>query len=202
MTAREPPRPICRLSRPPAPARRGGFGGPLLKMIAQRIALGVLLLWAVSVLIFAGTRDPAGRRRHRHARPDGDAGSRRQHPQGARPRSAGGRPLLRLARRRACRATSARATRTARTSRRTSASGSATRSSLPSAAAVDRGAARHRPRRCSRCATATRCFDRFISIVTLSAISLPEFFAGYLLILLFAVQAPLVSEHRRRSAAR
>src|SRR5688572_2648492 len=31
-------------------------GGPLAKMIAQRIALGVLLLWAVSVLIFAGTQ--------------------------------------------------------------------------------------------------------------------------------------------------
>ncbi|MBA3517406.1 MAG: ABC transporter permease, partial [Rhizobiales bacterium] len=32
------------------------MGGPLVKMVAQRIALGVLLLWAVSVLIFAGTQ--------------------------------------------------------------------------------------------------------------------------------------------------
>src|SRR5918998_6825627 len=31
-------------------------GGPLTKMIAQRIGLGILLLWAVSVLIFAGTQ--------------------------------------------------------------------------------------------------------------------------------------------------
>src|SRR5215213_5495366 len=32
------------------------MGSPLLKLVAQRIALGILLLLAVSVLIFAGTQ--------------------------------------------------------------------------------------------------------------------------------------------------
>ena len=32
------------------------MGSPLLKLVAQRIALGVLLLFAVSILIFAGTQ--------------------------------------------------------------------------------------------------------------------------------------------------
>ena len=38
------------------PRRRVRFGGPLSKMIVQRIALGILLLLAVSMLIFAGTQ--------------------------------------------------------------------------------------------------------------------------------------------------
>ena len=32
------------------------MSSPILKLIAQRIALGILLLLAVSVLIFAGTQ--------------------------------------------------------------------------------------------------------------------------------------------------
>src|SRR5687768_5489602 len=42
------------ITRPPQ--RRRFLKGPLLKMVVQRIALGVLLLLAVSMLVFAGTQ--------------------------------------------------------------------------------------------------------------------------------------------------
>src|SRR3712207_4209542 len=40
----------------PARRRRVRLGGPVLTMVVQRIALGLLLLIAVSILIFAGTQ--------------------------------------------------------------------------------------------------------------------------------------------------
>ena len=77
-------------------------GGPVVKMIVQRIALGILLLVAVSGADLRRHADPARRRRHGDARPAGDAGGHRQHPRRAWPRSAGRRPLFRLAGGRAC----------------------------------------------------------------------------------------------------
>ena len=124
-----------------------------LKMIAQRIALGVLLLWAVSVLIFAGTQILPGdvatamlgqRRRRRRSPISAPSSASISRPSSAISNGSAAR----------CRAISARAIRTARTSRRTSAGGSATRCSSP----PPRPSSRCRSPSCSacwRCATAT-----------------------------------------------
>jgi len=171
---------------PSLAARRSVAGGAaLVRMIAQRIALGILLLWAVSVLIFAGTAESCRRCRDRDARADGDAGGGRQHPQRTGPRSAGGRPLCRLA----CHAVRGDFGKSY-TNRQDIAEKIGkrlgTRCFLP------------RQRRRSRCrspsfsvysrsATATRC-----SIASSRSRPFPRFpagiLAGYLLILLFAVK--------------
>ena len=49
------------------------MGSPLLKLVAQRIALGVLLLFAVSILIFAGTQILPGDVAQVDSGPVGDA---------------------------------------------------------------------------------------------------------------------------------
>lgn len=168
------------------PARRRGFGGPLLKMIAQRIALGVLLLWAVSVLIFAGTQilpgDVATAMLGQTATPEAVANIReelgldRPAPvryfewlgnalQGDFGKSYTNRQDI--------------ATNIARRLGNTLfLAFAAAVIAVPLAIILGVLAVRYR----------NTFFDRFISIVTLSAVSLPEFFAGYLLILIFAVQ--------------
>ena len=168
------------------PAKRRGFGGPLFKMIAQRIALGVLLLWAVSVLIFAGTQilpgDVATAMLGQTATPEAVANIReelgldRPAPvryfewlgnalQGDFGKSYTNRQDI--------------ATNIARRLGNTLfLAFAAAVIAVPLAIILGVLAVRYR----------NTFFDRFISIVTLSAVSLPEFFAGYLLILIFAVQ--------------
>lgn len=162
------------------------MGGPLLKMIAQRIALGVLLLWAVSVLIFAGTQilpgDVATAMLGQQATPEAIANIRAElgldKPapvryfewlagalQGDFGKSYTNRQDI--------------ATNIGRRLGNTLfLAAAAAVIAVPLAIILGVLAVRYR----------NTFFDRFISIVTLSAVSLPEFFAGYLLILLFAVK--------------
>jgi peptide/nickel transport system permease protein len=162
------------------------MGGPLLKMIAQRLALGVLLLWAVSALIFAGTQilpgDVATAMLGQQATPEAIANIRSElgldKPapvryfewlagalQGDFGKSYTNRQDI--------------ATNIGRRLGNTLFLAAAAASiAVPLAIVLGVLAVRYR----------NTFFDRFISIVTLSAVSLPEFFAGYLLILLFAVK--------------
>jgi len=159
---------------------------PLLKMIAQRIALGVLLLWAVSVLIFAGTQilpgDVATAMLGQQATPEAVANIRAElgldkpapvrylewlggAVQGDFGKSYTNRQDI--------------ATNIGRRLGNTLfLAFAAAIIAVPLAIVLGVLAVRYR----------NTLFDRFISIATLSAVSLPEFFAGYLLILLFAVQ--------------
>jgi peptide/nickel transport system permease protein len=172
----------------PGPARRkrSGFGGPLLKMIAQRIALGVLLLWAVSVLIFAGTQilpgDVATAMLGQQATPEAVANIRQE---------------LGLDRPAVVRyfdwlsgavvgdfgtSFTNRQDITTNIAKRLGntlfLAGAAAAIAVPLAIFLGVLAVRYR----------NTVFDRFLSIATLSTISLPEFFSGYLLILFFAVK--------------
>jgi peptide/nickel transport system permease protein len=161
-------------------------GGPLLKMIAQRIALGVLLLLAVSVLIFAGTEilpgDVATAILGQTATPEAVANIRAElgldRPavvryfdwlfgalQGDFGTSYSNRQDI--------------ATNIGRRLGNTLFLATAAAIiAVPLAIVLGILAVRYR----------NTFFDRFISIATLATVSLPEFFAGYLLILLFAVQ--------------
>ena len=58
----------------------------MLKLIAQRLGLGVLTLFAASVLIFIGTETASGRPRLRDPAEFRDAGKSRQAPARPRPR--------------------------------------------------------------------------------------------------------------------
>jgi peptide/nickel transport system permease protein len=170
-----------------AEARARRFpGGPLAKMIAQRIALGVLLLWAVSVLIFAGTEilpgDVATAILGQTATPEAVANIRAElgldRPavvryfdwlggalQGDFGTSYTNRQDI--------------ATNIGRRLGNTLfLAAAAAVIAVPIAILLGVLAVRYR----------NTFFDRFISIATLATVSLPEFFAGYLLILLFAVQ--------------
>ena len=162
------------------------MGGPLLKMIAQRIALGVLLLWAVSAVIFAGTQilpgDVATAMLGQQATPEAIANIRNElglnrpavvryfdwlgHAvQGDFGKSYTNRQDI---------ATSIGK----RLGNTLFLAAAAATIAVPLAIVLGILAVRYR----------NTLFDRFISIVTLSAVSLPEFFAGYLLIVLFAVK--------------
>jgi peptide/nickel transport system permease protein len=162
------------------------FGGPLVKMVAQRIALGFLLLIAVSVLIFAGTQilpgDVATAMLGQQATPEAVANIREElglnRPAvvryfdwlwGALQGDFG----------------------TSFTNRQDIASQigkrlgntlflafAAAAIAVPLAILLGVLAVRYR----------NSWFDRSISVVTLSTISLPEFFWGYLLMLVFAVK--------------
>jgi peptide/nickel transport system permease protein len=160
-------------------------GGPLVRMIAQRIALGVLLLWAVSVLIFLGTEilpgDVAQAILGQQATPQALANIRQE--------LGLDRPALvryfdwllgamqgdfgRSFTTRADIATSI----AGRLGNTLFLALTAAAIAVPLAIFLGLLAVRYR----------NTAFDRGISIVTLSTISLPEFFSGYLLILLFAV---------------
>jgi peptide/nickel transport system permease protein len=168
------------------PPRRARFGGPLVKMVVQRIALGALLLVAVSALIFAGTQvlpgDVAAAMLGQQATPEALANIRQElgldRPAvvryfdwlwGALQGDFG----------------------TSYTNRQDIAQQIGRRLgntlflafaaavvAVPIAIVLGILAVRYR----------NTWFDRLISIVTLSTISLPEFFWGYLLMLFFAVQ--------------
>jgi peptide/nickel transport system permease protein len=176
----------AQLASTTSPARRRGLGGPLLKMIAQRIALGVLLLWAVSVLIFAGTQilpgDVATAMLGQQATPEAVANIRAQlgldkpapvryfewlagAVQGDFGKSYTNRQDI--------------ATNIGRRLGNTLfLAAAAAAIAVPLAIFLGVLAVRYR----------NTLFDRILSIATLSTVSLPEFFAGYLLILLFAVK--------------
>ena len=161
------------------------MSGPLLRMIAQRIALGILLLWAVSVLIFVGTEvlpgDVATAILGQQATPQALANIRQElgldRPavvryfswlagavQGDFGQSFTTRVDIASAIAGRLRNTLALAL-------------AAAAIAVPLAITLGILAVRYRD----------TAFDRGISIATLSTISLPEFFSGYLLILLFAV---------------
>jgi peptide/nickel transport system permease protein len=168
------------------PRRHVRFGGPLLKMVVQRIALGLLLLVAVSALIFAGTQilpgDVATAMLGQQATPEAIANIRAE--------LGLDRPAL---------------VRyfdwlwgavqgdfgTSYTNRQNIAEQigrrlgntlflafAAAAVAVPVAILLGVLAVRYR----------NTWLDRAISIITLSTISLPEFFWGYLLMLFFAVQ--------------
>jgi peptide/nickel transport system permease protein len=161
-------------------------GGPLTRMIAQRIGLGVLLLLAVSVLIFAGTEilpgDVATAILGQTATPEAVANIRAElgldRPvvvryfdwlfgalQGDFGTSYSNRQDI--------------ATNIGRRLGNTLfLAAAAAIIAVPLAIVLGILAVRYR----------NTFFDRFISIATLATVSLPEFFAGYLLILLFAVE--------------
>jgi peptide/nickel transport system permease protein len=162
------------------------MGGPLLRMIAQRIALGILLLWAVSILIFGGTQilpgDVATAMLGQQATPAAIANIRAElgldkpipvryfewlagAVQGDFGTSYTNRQDI--------------ATSIGRRLGNTLfLAAAAAIIAVPLAIVLGVLAVRYR----------NTFFDRFISIATLSAVSLPEFFAGYLLIVLFAVK--------------
>ncbi len=161
-------------------------GGPVVKMIVQRIALGVLLLLAVSILIFAGTQilpgDVATAMLGQQATPEAVANIRQElgldRPavvryldwlwgalQGDLGVSYTSRQDI--------------ATQIGRRLGNTLfLAFAAAAVAVPLAIVLGILAVRYR----------NTWFDRAISIVTLSTISLPEFFWGYLLMLFFAVK--------------
>jgi peptide/nickel transport system permease protein len=162
------------------------FGGPLTKMIAQRIGLGLLLLVAVSALIFVGTQilpgDVATAMLGQQATPEAIANIRAElgldKPAVVRyfewlAGAVTGDFGVSYTNRQDI------ATNIGRRLGNTLFLASAAAAiAVPLAIFLGVLAVRYR----------NSFFDRFISIVTLSTVSLPEFFAGYLLILLFAVQ--------------
>jgi peptide/nickel transport system permease protein len=171
----------------PAPAARRRFkSGPLLKMIAQRIALGVVLLWAVSVLIFAGTQilpgDVATAMLGQTATPEAVANIREElgldRPAVVRYFDwLGGAVQGDFGKSYTNRQDIAKNIGR-RLGNTLFLAAAAAVIAVPLAIILGVLAVRYR----------NTFFDRFLSIVTLSTVSLPEFFAGYLLILLFAVQ--------------
>ena len=162
------------------------MGGPLVKMIAQRLALGVLLLWAVSVLIFAGTEilpgDVATAILGQTATPEAIANIRGQlgldRPAVVRYFDWLGGALqgdfgVSYTNRQDIATNVGR-----RLGNTLFLAAAAAAIAVPLALVLGVLAVRYR----------NTLFDRLLSIVTLSTVSLPEFFAGYLLILLFAVE--------------
>jgi peptide/nickel transport system permease protein len=160
--------------------------GPLLKMIAQRIALGVLLLWAVSVLIFAGTQilpgDVATAMLGQQATPEAVANIRAELGLDKPAPVRYAEWLAGAVRGDFGKSYTNRQDIAKNIGRRLGntlfLAAAAAVIAVPLAIVLGLLAVRYR----------NTAFDRLISIATLSAVSLPEFFAGYLLILLFAVK--------------
>src|SRR5688500_15547463 len=162
------------------------FGGPLTKMIAQRIGLGLLLLVAVSALIFAGTQilpgDVATAMLGQQATPEAIANIRQE--------LGLDRPavvryfdwLLGAVQGDFGTSYTNRQNIAEQIGRRLGntlfLAFAAAVVAVPLAILLGVLAVRYR----------NSWFDRTISIVTLSTISLPEFFWGYLLMLFFAVK--------------
>jgi len=161
-------------------------GGPLVKMIAQRIALGVLLLWAVSVLIFAGTQilpgDVATAMLGQQATPEAIANIRNElgldRPAVARYFDWLGNALQGDLGKSYTNRQDIATNIGRRLGNTMFLAMCAAVIAVPLAITLGVLAVRYR----------NTVFDKFLSIATLSTVSLPEFFAGYLLILLFAVQ--------------
>jgi peptide/nickel transport system permease protein len=178
--------PSVTVAGPATTVRRGWPGGPLARMIVQRIALGILLLVAVSMLIFAGTQilpgDVATAMLGQQATPEAIANIREElgldRPALVRYFDwLGGAVQGDFG--------------TSYTNRQDIATQIGNRLgntlflafaaaliAVPLAVFLGVLAVRYR----------NTLFDRLISVVTLSTISLPEFFWGYLLMLFFAVQ--------------
>jgi peptide/nickel transport system permease protein len=172
--------------KPPRLFSRWLMGGPLMKMIAQRIALGVLLLWAVSVLIFAGTQilpgDVATAMLGQQATPEAVANIRAElgldRPAVVRYFDWLGNALQGDLGRSYTNRQDIATNIGKRLGNTLFLAFAAAVIAVPLAIVLGVLAVRYR----------NTFFDRFISIVTLSTVSLPEFFAGYLLILIFAVK--------------
>jgi peptide/nickel transport system permease protein len=162
------------------------MGGPLLKMIAQRIALGVLLLWAVSAVIFAGTQilpgDVATAMLGQQATPEAVANIRNElglnRPAVVRYFDWLGHAVRGDFGKSYTNHQDIAKSIGKRLGNTLFLASAAAAISVPLAILLGILAVRYR----------NTLFDRFLSIVTLSAVSLPEFFAGYLLIVLFAVK--------------
>ncbi len=162
------------------------MGGPLLKMIAQRIALGVLLLWAVSAVIFAGTQilpgDVATAMLGQQATPEAVANIRNElglnRPAVVRYFDWLGHAVRGDFGKSYTNHQDIAKSIGKRLGNTLFLASAAAAISVPLAILLGILAVRYR----------NTFFDRFLSIVTLSAVSLPEFFAGYLLIVLFAVK--------------
>jgi peptide/nickel transport system permease protein len=169
----------------PAPRRRWR-GGLLVRMIAQRIALGVVLLWAVSVVIFAGTQilpgDVATAMLGQQATPEAVANIRKElglnRPAVVRYFDWLGHALQGDFGKSYTNRQDIAKDIGKRLGNTLFLAGAAATISVPLAIVLGILAVRFR----------NTFFDRFLSIVTLSAVSLPEFFAGYLLIVLFGVK--------------
>ncbi len=162
------------------------MGGPLLRMIAQRIALGVLLLWAVSAVIFAGTQilpgDVATAMLGQQATPEAVANIRNElglnRPAIVRYFDWLGHAVRGDFGKSYTNHQDIAKSIGKRLGNTLFLASAAAVISVPLAILLGILAVRFR----------NTFFDRFLSIVTLSAVSLPEFFAGYLLIVLFAVK--------------
>ena len=162
------------------------MGGPLLKMIAQRIALGVLLLWAVSAVIFAGTQilpgDVATAMLGQQATPEAVANIRNElglnRPAVVRYLDWLGHAVRGDFGKSYTNHQDIAKSIGKRLGNTLFLASAAAVISVPLAILLGILAVRYR----------NTLFDRTLSVVTLSAVSLPEFFAGYLLIVLFAVK--------------
>ncbi len=162
------------------------MGGPLLKMIAQRIALGVLLLWAVSAVIFAGTQilpgDVATAMLGQQATPEAVANIRNElglnRPAVVRYLDWLGHAVRGDFGKSYTNHQDIAKSIGKRLGNTLFLASAAAAISVPLAILLGILAVRYR----------NTLFDRTLSVVTLSAVSLPEFFAGYLLIVLFAVK--------------
>ncbi len=162
------------------------MGGPLLKMIAQRIALGVLLLWAVSAVIFAGTQilpgDVATAMLGQQATPEAVANIRNElglnRPAVVRYFDWLGHAVRGDFGKSYTNHQDIAKSIGKRLGNTLFLASAAAVISVPLAILLGILAVRYR----------NTLFDRTLSVVTLSAVSLPEFFAGYLLIVLFAVK--------------
>lgn len=171
---------------PARPAQRQGWkGGLLARMVAQRIALGLLLLWAVSAVIFAGTQilpgDVATAMLGQQATPEAVANIRNElglnRPAVVRYFDWLGHAVRGDFGKSYTNGQDIAKAIGKRLGNTLFLAGAAAAISVPLALILGILAVRFR----------NTLFDRFLSIVTLSAVSLPEFFAGYLLIVLFAV---------------
>ncbi len=162
------------------------MGGPLLRMIAQRIALGVLLLWAVSAVIFAGTQilpgDVATAMLGQQATPEAVANIRNElglnRPAVVRYFDWLGHALQGDFGKSYTNRQDIAKNIGKRLGNTLFLAAAAASIAVPLAIVLGILAVRYR----------NTLFDRFLSIATLSAVSLPEFFAGYLLMVLFAVK--------------
>jgi peptide/nickel transport system permease protein len=168
------------------PPRRVRFGGPVVKMVVQRIALGFLLLIAVSALIFAGTQilpgDVATAMLGQQATPEAIANIRQElgldRPAIVRyfdwlwGALQGDFGVSYTNRQNIAEQIGRRLGNTMFLA------AAAAAVAVPLAILLGVLAVRYR----------NTLFDRAISLITLSTISLPEFFWGYLLMLFFAVK--------------
>lgn len=162
------------------------MGSPLLKMVAQRLALGVLLLLAVSLLIFAGTEilpgDVAQAILGQAATPEAVANIRAELGLDRPPHVRYFEWLVGFVQGdfgvSYSNRTDIAGAIAGRLGNTLFLAGCAAAIAVPLAILLGVLSVRYR----------NTIFDRIISTVTLTTISLPEFFSGYILMFLFAVK--------------